>query len=132
MKKNIYNRIIENKGRGKKMLAVLIDPDSISEEQGLAKTCEICNEAKVDFILTGGSLITNGYFEQCVRVIKKNTKIPVILFPGNVMQVSEDADAILFLSLISGRNPELLIGKHVIAAPMLKKSKLEIIPTGYI
>lgn len=132
MKKQILNSLLENKGAGKKMLAVLIDPDSIAGEQSLADTCKICNQAKADLILIGGSLITNGFFDRCTSVIKKHTKIPVLLFPGSVMQISNDADAILFLSLISGRNADLLIGKHVIAAPMLKKSKLEIIPTGYM
>ena len=90
------------------------------------------NDASVDFILVGGSLITNGFFEKCIQIIKLHTQIPVVLFPGNIMQVSKDADAILLLSLISGRNPDLLIGKHVLAAPMLKQSGLEIIPTGYM
>ncbi len=114
------------------MLAVLIDPDSVGSVKQLADTCKLCTAAKADLILVGGSLITNGFFEQCISTIKAHTKIPVMLFPGSVMQVSKDADAILFLSLISGRNAELLIGKHVIAAPMLQQSKLEIIPTGYM
>ena len=132
LKKIILNSLLENKGNGKKLLAVLIDPDSVEGEQQLADTCKICNTAKADLILVGGSLITNGFFERCVSVIKANTTIPVLLFPGSVMQITGEADAILFLSLISGRNPDLLIGKHVIAAPMLKKSGLEVIPTGYM
>lgn len=132
MKNQILNALLENKGKGKKLLAVLLDPDSIADEKDLAATCKLCNKASADLILVGGSLITNGFFERCVSVIKAHTKIPVLLFPGSVMQISDDADAILFLSLISGRNPDLLIGKHVIAAPMLKKSKLEVIPTGYM
>jgi len=117
---------------GKKHLAVLIDPDSVSHEQELIHICEKSTQANVDFILVGGSLITNGFFETCVRIIKKNCNIPVVLFPGNNTQISNEADAILFLSLISGRNAELLIGKHVLAAPLLKKTNLEIIPTGYL
>ena len=128
----VLNNLLENSKAGKKMLAVLIDPDSISNEDLLVKTCALSNEAGVDFILVGGSLITNGFFDSCVQVIKKHSKIPVLLFPGNIMQISNHADAILFLSLISGRNPELLIGKHVLAAPQLKASKLEVIPTGYM
>src|SRR4030095_9290069 len=80
----------------------------------------------------GGSLITSTNLSDVVPQIKKNVTIPVILFPGNSMQIEPSADALLFLSLISGRNPELLIGQHVIAAPILKNTKLEIIPTGYI
>lgn len=85
-----------------------------------------------DLILVGGSLITNGFFDNCVRIIKKECSLPVVLFPGGIMQISDAADAILFLSLISGRNSELLIGKHVQAAPQLKKSGIEVIPTGYM
>ena len=128
----VLNNLLENSKTGKKMLAVVIDPDSLSNEDLLVKTCALSNEAGVDFILVGGSLITNGFFDSCVQVIKKHSKIPVLLFPGNIMQISNHADAILFLSLISGRNPELLIGKHVLAAPQLKASKLEVIPTGYM
>lgn len=113
-------------------MAVLIDPDSIENESQLVNICQRSNDASVDFILVGGSLITNGFFEKCIQIIKLHTQIPVVLFPGNIMQVSKDADAILLLSLISGRNPDLLIGKHVLAAPMLKQSGLEIIPTGYM
>lgn len=113
-------------------MAVLIDPDSIENESQLVDICQRSNDASVDFILVGGSLITNGFFDKCIQIIKLHTQIPVVLFPGNIMQVSKDADAILLLSLISGRNPDLLIGKHVLAAPMLKQSGLEIIPTGYM
>lgn len=113
-------------------MAVLIDPDSIENESQLVNICQRSNDASVDFILVGGSLITNGFFDKCIQIIKLHTQIPVVLFPGNIMQVSKDADAILLLSLISGRNPDLLIGKHVLAAPMLKQSGLEIIPTGYM
>jgi len=113
-------------------LAVLIDPDSIESESQLVNICQHSNESSIDFILVGGSLITNGFFDKCIQIIKQHTQIPVVLFPGNIMQVSKNADAILLLSLISGRNPDLLIGKHVLAAPMLKQSGLEIIPTGYM
>jgi putative glycerol-1-phosphate prenyltransferase len=98
----------------------------------LVNTCKMCTAAKVDLILVGGSLIANGYFERAITIIKQHTAIPVVLFPGNTMQIDEQADAILLLSLISGRNPEMLIGKHVLAAPTLKKSGLEILPTGYM
>jgi len=86
----------------------------------------------VDFIFYGGSLLTEGNHEKFISVLKDHCSIPVILFPGNYLQINKKADGILLLSLISGRNPEMLIGKHVIAAPYLKASNLEIIPTGYM
>jgi phosphoglycerol geranylgeranyltransferase len=132
VKNLILNHILQNTATGSKQLAVLIDPDSVADESLLADTCKMCNTAGVDLILVGGSLITNGFFERCIQIIKQHTSIPVVLFPGNIMQVDPQADAILLLSLISGRNPDMLIGKHVLAAPALKKSELEIIPTGYM
>lgn len=132
MKNNILTQIQQRAQKGIKQLGVLIDPDSVSDAAGLINTCKLCNEAGVDLMLVGGSLITNGFFEQCVRIIKEHTNIPVILYPGSNTQIDEKADAILLLSLISGRNPEMLIGKHVLAAPMLKKSGIEIMPTGYM
>ena len=86
----------------------------------------------MDLIFVGGSLLTNGNFATCISTIKSNCSIPVVIFPGNSMQVNKDADGILFLSLISGRNPDMLIGNQVISAPILKNSNLEILPTGYI
>jgi putative glycerol-1-phosphate prenyltransferase len=88
--------------------------------------------AKVDYFLVGGSLVISNYLDQCVQVIKQNCSIPVLLFPGSSAQVSKYADALLYLSLISGRNPELLIGQHVVSAPAIKQSGLEIISTGYM
>ncbi len=114
----------------KKQLAVLIDPD----KQDLIRLKEIVkkiDDKKIDLILVGGSLITDSIYDT-ISTIKKHTNIPVIIFPGSYFHISKNADAILLLSLISGRNPELLIGNHVISAHELKKSKLEIIPTGYM
>jgi putative glycerol-1-phosphate prenyltransferase len=128
----VFHFIQQQKQSGKKLLAVLIDPDSISDVQQLTLICEKSTEANVDLILVGGSLITNGFFDTCIQVVKKLTNIPVVLFPGNIMQVNKHADAILFLSLISGRNADLLIGKHVLAAPVLKESGIEVVPTGYM
>ena len=88
--------------------------------------------AKVDLFFVGGSLLTNGSFATCISTIKSNCSIPLVIFPGNSMQVNKDADGILFLSLISGRNPDMLIGNQVISAPLLKSSNLEILSTGYI
>jgi putative glycerol-1-phosphate prenyltransferase len=81
--------------------------------------------------MVGGSLVSDS-IDYCIDEIKKNSKLPVVLFPGSLLQISNKADAILLLSLISGRNPEYLIGNHVIASPILRKSKLEILPTGYM
>lgn len=111
---------------------MLIDPDSLLGTSAVDRIVDRCNEAAADFILVGGSLITNGFWEECVSYIKSKTTIPVVLFPGNLMQTHPEADAILFLSMISGRNPDLLIGKQVLAAPGLKKSGVEVIPTGYM
>lgn len=128
MDKNILNSIVSKIKKKKKLFAILIDPDKFDNTDILKKA----TQAKVDLILVGGSLLTNGNFESCIQTIKKQCSIPTIIFPGNNLQISSSADAIFLLSLISGRNPDLLIGKHVIAAPQLKKSKLEIIPTGYM
>lgn len=127
----IYQQIQEAKHHGKRMLSVLIDPDKVNELH-LDKICHNCNEAGVDFFFVGGSLLTNGDLASTVLGIKNRSTIPVVLFPGNHQQVDEHADAILLLSLISGRNPDLLIGQHVLAAQRLKSAEIEIMPTGYL
>ncbi len=132
MKTSFYNTLTNQTQEGIKQLAVLIDPDSLHTEEALLSLVHLCNEQQVDLILVGGSLITNGFWDRCIELIKANTKIPLVLFPGNIMQTHKAADAILFLSMISGRNPDLLIGKHVLAAPLLKKSGIEVVPTGYM
>lgn len=124
----IYQSIIEGVSKKQKKLALLIDPDKFKSTSLLGDAIE----AGVDYIFAGGSLLSNGSLQQCVEAIKKTTDIPLILFPGSTDQIAPDADGILFLSLISGRNPDNLIGKHVISAPILKKTSLEIIPTGYM
>src|SRR5688500_12062890 len=131
MPHTILSILNEKKKSRKKSLALLIDPDK-TENDSLLDVIDKSEKAKVDFFFIGGSLITNGNLESCIRDIKKNSSIPVVLFPGSVLQVNKSADAILLLSLISGRNPEMLIGNHVIAAPLLKSSQLEILSTGYI
>lgn len=128
---NVYQKIISNKEQVKKQFAILIDPDKCSVETAL-RISKLANENAVDLIFVGGSLLTNGNLQECIATIKKNCNKPVVLFPGNTLQIDEQADAILFLSLISGRNPELLIGKHVIAAPILKEKKIETISCGYM
>lgn len=121
---------ISNNFASGKQLAVLIDPDKCSSEQ-IVKVVRESVKANVDYLFVGGSLLYNS-LDECINLIKAECDIPVILFPGNAMQISNNADAILFISLISGRNPEYLIGHHVIAAPFLKNSGLEILPTAYI
>lgn len=128
MHTHLYSSVLKSKAAGKKQFAVLIDPDKFGEDELLS----LANEASVDFILLGGSLLTNGNFEKCIRIVKQKTKIPLIIFPGNGLQISGNADGILLLSLISGRNAEMLIGNHVIAAPALRSSGLELLPTGYM
>jgi phosphoglycerol geranylgeranyltransferase len=128
MSQTLYKDIAEAKSHNKKKLALLIDPDKFTSVD-VVKQAETSG---VDLIFIGGSLLSKGSFSKCVDLVKQNTKLPVIIFPGHIDQVSDKADGILFLSLISGRNAENLIGKHVLAAPILKKTKLEILPTGYM
>jgi len=116
---------------GKKRLAILLDPDKMRLDQ-LQQTLETAVDAGVDYFFIGGSLVVNDMLDALLTDIRQQCNIPLVLFPGNSFQLSWRADAILFLSLISGRNPELLIGQHVVAAPFLRMSPLEIISTGYI
>ena len=131
MKHRLYDIFIDRKKNQKKCFAVLIDPDKVAEPQ-LDELIRLSNDARVDYFLVGGSLVISSHLDEVVQYIKANCSIPVILFPGSPSQVSKYADALLYLSLISGRNPELLIGQHVISAPVVKKSGLEIMPTGYM
>ncbi|MAX06305.1 MAG: geranylgeranylglyceryl/heptaprenylglyceryl phosphate synthase [Flavobacteriales bacterium] len=128
---NIYKKITVNRKANKKSFALLIDPDKQNKNQ-LLSIIEKANDAKTDYFFVGGSLLTNDSLDLCLNTLKENSTIPIVLFPGNAMQVNDKADGILFLSLISGRNAEMLIGKQVITAPILKKSSLEVLPTGYI
>jgi phosphoglycerol geranylgeranyltransferase len=128
----ILETLAERSRKGKKSIAVLVDPDKVSDQGQLQHLINLASENLVDFFLVGGSLVTTTNMSEVVKQIKDNVSIPVILFPGNSMQIEPGADALLFLSLISGRNPELLIGQHVIAAPIIKNTKLEVIPTGYM
>ena len=127
----IYHSISDRKSAGKKSFAVLIDPDKVND-QNLAELIELSVSSKVDYFFVGGSLVVSNYLDQCLQLIRKNCSIPTVLFPGSPSQVSKYADALLYLSLISGRNAELLIGQHVVSAPMVKKSGLEVMSTGYM
>jgi phosphoglycerol geranylgeranyltransferase len=113
-----------------KKIGLLLDPDK-ARGNSLSNILKIAGDYKADFILAGGSLTFNS-IDNLIDVIKDNCSIPVVLFPGNLLQLTHKADAILLLSLISGRNPELLIGNHVIAAPYLKDVRSKLIPVGYI
>lgn len=125
--KNIYGSLA---GSSKKV-AVLIDPDKANFKH-LDNVIEACEQSGVSFIFFGGSLLTSSDFNLSLTYIKNKTNLPIVLFPGSSFQVSDKADAILWLSLISGRNPEYLIGQHVQAAPLIKQTSLEVIPTGYM
>jgi len=128
---NVYEQIIAKKKAGKKQLAVLVDPDK-ADGDDLKRLGELSMKAGVDYFFAGGSLLTTGNIFDCVKGLKENSDIPVVLFPGSVQQLTADADAVLFLSLISGRNPEMLIGHQVTAAPLVKQLNIESIATGYI
>lgn len=131
MQHQIHESICSRSIQNKKMLAVLIDPDKVDFDT-FGDFLDMCVHHKIDFFLVGGSLITKNVIAQIIEQIRVISSIPIILFPGNSLHIEHSADAILLLSLISGRNPEYLIGQHVIAAPILKQSGLEIISTGYI
>lgn len=111
--------------------AVLVDPDSVLPKE-MTELASLCNDSKIDFLMLGGSLMLSNHVEKCIEVFKKESNIPIVLFPGSPEQVTPKADALLYLSLISGRNPEYLIGQHVVSAPKVKASGLEIISTGYM
>ncbi|MBY0433643.1 MAG: geranylgeranylglyceryl/heptaprenylglyceryl phosphate synthase [Cyclobacteriaceae bacterium] len=117
---------------GKKSIAVLIDPDKADDAGKLKHLINLANENCIDFFFVGGSLITTPNLSEVIQHIKEDVNIPVVLFPGSSLQIDPSADAILFLSLISGRNPDLLIGQHVQAAPILKNNRIEVLPTGYM
>lgn len=129
---NILNLLHSRHREGKKSIAVLIDPDKVEGSSELNTLINLASENCIHYFFVGGSLITTTNLSDVVKQIKANVTIPVILFPGNSMQIEPNADALLFLSLISGRNPELLIGQHVVAAPIIRNTQLEVIPTGYM
>ena len=127
----IYQHIIDKAAKGQKQLSILIDPDKSTPGQ-VEEMAAFSNDAGIDSFFIGGSLITNNNMDACIKALKKSTSVPVVIFPGSTMQINPNADAILFLSLISGRNAEMLIGKHVIAAPYIRNTSLEVIATGYM
>lgn len=125
---NILNSFAARKGQ----IAVLIDPEKTQDEAAIKDLCKLAKAAKVAYFFVGGSTVTRKQLEQTVSILKSNTSIPIILFPGGSNQLSEKADGLLYLSLISGRNPDFLIGHHIASADEVSKMDIEIIPTGYI
>jgi phosphoglycerol geranylgeranyltransferase len=119
------------KRKNQKSFAVLVDPDKATPAR-LAALLEQMQDARVDYVFVGGSLVVSNRLDETVLYLKKASRLPIILFPGSPSQLSKHADGLLYLSLISGRNPELLIGQHVLSATAVRQSGLEILPTGYM
>jgi putative glycerol-1-phosphate prenyltransferase len=128
---SIYQNILHSKSKQEKLLAVLIDPEKIIIST-IPSFFKKVHQSIATHIFVGGSTDKNNLTKEVVSAIKKATKLPVILFPGDANQITNEAHGILFLSLLSGRNPDYLIGQHIKAAPILSRSNIEIIPTGYI
>lgn len=128
---NIYNAIIQAKTENLKLLAILLDPDKIVWDN-MEKLIKKIIKSPATHVFIGGSLVENNILDELIIRLKQKINLPIVLFPGNPSQISNKADAILFLSLISGRNPDYLIEHQVNAVPILRKTKLEIISTGYI
>ena len=125
---NIFHKISSlSKG-----IAVLVDPDKFKTKESLADFLIKIKLAEPDFIFVGGSSVTKSDFDQCVEMVKKMLSIPLVLFPGAAHHISNNADALLFLSLISGRNPDFLIGQHFEAIDELEQTNIETIPTSYL
>jgi phosphoglycerol geranylgeranyltransferase len=131
MKQGIYQSLLDKKSKGQKSFAVLIDPDKVDEAL-IEELVTLSVEAKVDYLFIGGSLVISNQLDEVVKQVKNSCNIPTILFPGSPSQISSYANALLYLSVISGRNSELLIGQHVISAPFVRQSGLEIMSTGYM
>ena len=129
--KNIYQEILNSKAENKKLLAILIDPDKVAMET-ISKLAEKINQSPATHVFVGGSSFTGNNLDDLISELKTKTNLPIVLFPGNPSQISNKADGILFLTLLSGRNPDYLIEHQINAVPILKKTNLEIISTGYI
>lgn len=127
----IYQQILQSKKNNQKLLAILLDPDKIVWEN-LGYLIEKISQSPATHIFIGGSYVQNNILDELIIALKQKINLPIVLFPGNPSQISANADAILFLSLISGRNPDFLIDYQVDAVPILKKTQLEIISTGYM
>jgi phosphoglycerol geranylgeranyltransferase len=127
----IYNQILKSKAEGEKLLAILLDPDKIDLD-AIPTLAEKINQSPASHIFIGGSTIEHDILDELILIVKRHSELPIILFPGSASQLSDKADGILFLSLISGRNPDYLIEHQVQAVPYLKQTQLEIMSTGYV
>ncbi|MFC4816089.1 MULTISPECIES: geranylgeranylglyceryl/heptaprenylglyceryl phosphate synthase [unclassified Flavobacterium] len=130
-KQMIYQQILTAKKEKRKLLAILLDPDKI-DLNSLSSLVEKINQSPATHIFVGGSSVESNIIDELILLLKEKTDLPIVLFPGNPSQISDKADAILFLTLLSGRNPDYLIEHQVNAVPILKKTHLEVISTGYI
>lgn len=124
----LFNKIASEKGQ----VAILIDPEKCDNGTKLLQLIKKAEFAKINYLFIGGSTVTKTEFEATINFLKLNTSLPIVIFPGGSHQVSENADALLYLSLLSGRNPDFLIGHHVQSAGEIIKMDIEVIPTGYI
>lgn len=131
MKREIIHHIRSEKAKGAKQLAILIDPDKSSKDS-LSRLAKKAEKIGASYFLVGGSLLTDGDLNNTIKTLKGYSSIPLLIFPGSSSQINESADGILFLSLLSSRNPEMLIGQQVVAAPYLRKTDLEVISTAYL
>lgn len=118
--------------KGSKGFALLADPDELDRENYFESLISGLKELPCDFVLVGGSLIQEGGFSERIEKLRQSVSLPLVLFPGSPSQLHPGFDAVLFLSLVSGRNPEFLIGQHVVAAPRIKELGLETIATAYM
>ncbi|MBI1838315.1 MAG: geranylgeranylglyceryl phosphate synthase family protein [Flavobacteriia bacterium] len=126
------NEVITKIQSGIGQIAILIDPEKTNNSVQILELIKKCEEAQIDFFFIGGSTVTKSQFDYTISLLNENTKIPIVIFPGSHHQISKNADAILYLSLISGRNPDYLIGHHIQSAQEIINLNIEIIPTGYI
>ena len=128
---SIYQQILKSKSAYQKLLAILIDPDKV-EVKDISVLTQKINQSPATHIFVGGSSFDDNYLDELIVALKSETNLPIILFPGNPSQISDKADGILFLTLLSGRNPDYLVEHQINAVPILEKTNLEIISTGYI
>ena len=129
--RSLHETFSQHRAQGRKALAVLLDPDHL-DEASCGEILDLSRECSVDYFFVGGSLVMSAHQTALIRFIKVRSEVPVLLFPSHSLHLDAQADGILLLSLISGRNPEFLIGQHVLAAPLLRQSQLQILPTGYM
>lgn len=131
MNHDLLKLFSSRKAHAVKSVAVLVDPDDVDFDS-LPTFVTACEDSGVHYFFVGGSLISSGNLTATVRLLKSLTDLPVILFPGNHAHLTEHADAVLLLSLVSGRNPDFLIGQHVLAAPALKRADVQVLSTAYL